>query len=113
MFNVGTVCVKIAGRDAGSRCVVVEEASNGFVLIEGESRRRKCNVCHLEPTGEKVKVAKGADHATVMKALGLSEKPSKTREKKQKPSANRKSKPKTDAPASKKKSSAKKAKKEE
>jgi ribosomal protein L14E/L6E/L27E len=34
MFKVGTVCVKIAGRDAGKSCVVVEELDKGMVLVD-------------------------------------------------------------------------------
>lgn len=89
MFGVGTVCVKIAGRDAGLQCVVIEEPKDGIVLIEGETRRRKCNIRHLEPTGE-VKVKAGASHAEVMKALGLTEKATKTRKPAAKPSSHAK-----------------------
>jgi large subunit ribosomal protein L14e len=89
MFEVGTVCVKIAGRDAGKQCVVIEAAKDGIVVIEGETRRRKCNVRHLEPTGE-AKVKAGASHAEVMKALGLKEKETKSRKPAAKPSAHTK-----------------------
>jgi large subunit ribosomal protein L14e len=90
MFEIGTVCVKIAGRDAGKQCVVVEAAKDGIVIIEGETRRRKCNVRHLEPLGRDVKVKAGANHAEVMKALGLKEKESKPRKPAAKPSAHAK-----------------------
>lgn len=86
MFEVGTVCVKTAGRDAGMKCVVVEAAKEGIVIIEGETRRRKCNVRHLEPVGE-AKVKVGASHSEVMKALGLKERESKQRKPAAKPSA--------------------------
>ena len=111
MFEIGTVCVKIAGRDAGKQCVVVEELGQGMVLIEGETRRRKCNVMHLEPTG-KASVKQGADHATVMKALGLSERTSKARKPAAKPGKKEQKAPAKKAPA--KKAPAKKtAEKEE
>ena len=87
MYEVGTVCVKIAGRDAGKKCVIVEEAKDGFVMIEGETRRRKCNVRHLEMLKQDVKVKSGASHAEVMKALGLEEKEVKSRKPAAKPSA--------------------------
>ena len=87
MFETGTVCVKLAGRDAGKQCVVVEESKNNVVMIEGETRRRKCNLKHLEPTGRIVKIKSGASHAEVMKALGLTEKQQKTRKPAAKPSA--------------------------
>lgn len=106
VFNVGTVCVKIAGRDAGKTCVIVEEAKDGFVVVEGETRRRKCNVKHIEPTGKTVDVKAGASHDVVMKALGLKEKAQKTRKPASKPSkhtSRAKKAPATDAPAKPKK----------
>ena len=101
MFKIGTVCMKIAGRDAGNLCVIVEEEKDGFVLIEGAVRRRKCNTRHLEPTGNNVKVAKGATHAAVMKALGLDEKKSKPKKAAARPRKIRKVKPKVEKPAKK------------
>ena len=47
MFDVGRVCLKIAGRDAGKKCVVVEKLEGKYVLIDGMTRRKKCNTLHL------------------------------------------------------------------
>ncbi len=69
LFSVGRLCLKIAGRDAGKRCVIVEEAKDGVVMIDGETRRRKCNVRHLEPLVDSLNVKKGATHADVVKAF--------------------------------------------
>jgi len=44
MFEIGRVCVKIAGRDAGKTAIVVDKASGERVLIDGNVRRRKCNI---------------------------------------------------------------------
>jgi len=52
---IGRVCMKIAGRDAGKIGVIVDTLENGFVLIDGAVRRRKCNVMHLEFLDEDVK----------------------------------------------------------
>ena len=90
MFGIGTVCMKIAGRDAGKTCVVVEEAKNGIVVIEGATRRRKCNVKHLEPLGRSIEMKTGASHEQVMKALGLTPKVSKPKKAGAKPSAHAK-----------------------
>ncbi len=49
IFDVGRICVKIAGRDAGRKCVVVENVDSRFVVIDGDVRRRRVNVRHLEP----------------------------------------------------------------
>jgi len=69
MFEIGRVCMKIAGRDAGKSCVVVEKIDEQFVMIDGETRRRKCNVRHLEPRATVVALKKGAAHDVVIAAL--------------------------------------------
>lgn len=69
MFTVGRVCVKIAGRDADKKCVVVDTKSPQVVLIDGETRRRPCNVRHLLPLDETVDLKKGASHADVVAAF--------------------------------------------
>ena len=74
IFDVGRLCLKIAGRDAGRTCVVVEPIDNTFVLIDGDVRRRKVNVKHLEPLPEMMAIEKGASHekvSTEFKKLGL------------------------------------------
>lgn len=72
-FEIGRVCMKLAGRDAGKLCVIIDTVDAHTVLIDGETRRRKCNVVHLEPTPQSVHVSKGADHAAVLHALGIKE----------------------------------------
>ena len=116
MFEVGSVCMKLAGRDAGKRCVIVDVVDKYTVVIDGETRRRKCNLKHLEPLGQKVDVSKGASTQEVQKALGYTapEKKKGKSEKKQAPGKKRvqKQKPvkaeKTKAPAKAKKVSDKK-----
>lgn len=49
LLQPGTVCIKIAGRDAGKRCTIKEIVDKQYVLIEGDARPRKVNVKHLEP----------------------------------------------------------------
>lgn len=67
MYEVGRVCVKIAGRDAGLKCIIVEILGKNLVLIDGQTRRRKCNIKHLEPLSDVIKVKKGISHADVVK----------------------------------------------
>jgi len=69
MVDIGRVCVKIAGRDAGKKCVVVDVLGKEMVMIDGETRRRKCNLAHIEPLDKKVDIKKGASHEEVMAAL--------------------------------------------
>ena len=90
MIEVGRVCVKLAGRDAGKKCVIIDVLDDKTVLIEGETRRRKCNVFHLEPLGDTVKVDKGATYEAVCKALGIEAKEKKSKEKTERPKRLRK-----------------------
>ncbi|VVB80889.1 50S ribosomal protein L14e [uncultured archaeon] len=69
MFGIGRICVKIAGRDAGMKCVVVDVLDKNFVLIDGQTRRRKCNMSHLEPLAQKISIEKGASHEHIVAAL--------------------------------------------
>src|SRR3989338_6889566 len=69
IFDVGRVCVKIAGRDAGNKCVVVEQLDNTYVLIDGATRRRKVNIRHLEPLDTVLELSAGAAHEEVERAL--------------------------------------------
>ena len=52
----GQMCVKLAGRDAGKKCVIVEILDKNFVTIDGNVRRRKCNKIHLIPLKETVDI---------------------------------------------------------
>jgi len=69
MFEIGRLCVKIAGRDAGLKCIVIDKIDDNYVLIDGQTRRRKCNIKHLEPIDKVLKVKKGLAHDEVLKEL--------------------------------------------
>ena len=69
MIEVGRVCVKIAGRDAGLKCVIVDVLGKNTVLVDGQTRRRKCNMAHLEPLAQTLKIDKGASHEKVVSAF--------------------------------------------
>jgi len=69
IFEVGRICVKLAGRDAGRKCVVVEQLDNTFVVVDGDVRRKKVNVKHLEPTEETIAVKNNATHEVVKAAF--------------------------------------------
>lgn len=80
MKELGRVCVKTAGRDAGKYCVIVEELEDNMVLVDGETRRRKVNLKHLEPTTRSIKIKSGASHKDVVakfEDLGLNPRRSK------------------------------------
>ena len=116
MIEVGRLCLKTAGRDSGGKCVVVDVIDDKYVLIDGETRRRKCNVAHLEPLNEVVEISKGASHEDVkseFKKLGLKVKETKPKEKKEKPLKQRGKKKKKAEEGKKDKKGKKEAKKDD
>lgn len=68
-IEIGKLCVKLTGRDAGKECLIVDILDKSFVLIDGNTRRRKCNIDHLELLQQKADIKKGAAHEEVVKAL--------------------------------------------
>jgi len=68
-IEVGRLCMKIAGRDAGKECLIIDVTDKNFVIVDGNTRRRKCNVDHLELLPQKADIKKGASHEDVIKAL--------------------------------------------
>jgi large subunit ribosomal protein L14e len=72
MFEVGRVCIKTAGREAGRYCVVVKKMDEKFVMVTGpmtKVKRRRCNIHHLEPVLEKVKIKADASDDEVLRAF--------------------------------------------
>lgn len=82
MFEVGRICMKVAGREAGKYCVIVKKMDGNFVMVTGPReitsvKRRKCSIGHLEPIMEKVKISQDAADSEILKAYeqaGLFEK---------------------------------------
>ncbi len=74
VIEVGRVCRKIAGREAGRACVVVKVIDNNFVEITGPKeltgvRRRRVNIKHLVPLPIKLEISEGASDDEVLNAL--------------------------------------------
>jgi large subunit ribosomal protein L14e len=69
MFEIGRICMKIAGRDAGKKCVIIDVIDQHYVMIDGQTRRRKCNINHLEPLNQIVQVTKNAPVPEVVRVL--------------------------------------------
>ncbi len=72
--EVGRICVKIAGREAGRKCIVVDVIDKNFALITGPKqltgvKRRRVNINHIEPTTEKIDIKRGASDEEVIEAL--------------------------------------------
>ena len=69
MIEIGRVCIKTAGRDSGELAVVLTDSQNNLVLVDGNVRRKKCNVKHLEPTSKLLNLKEEASTADVHKAM--------------------------------------------
>jgi len=85
-IEVGRICVKILGREAGKKCVIVDVVDKNFVLITGPKtvsgiKRRRANITHIEPTSEKLEMKRGAtdeEIAEVLKTAGKLEEMAKS-----------------------------------
>jgi len=69
MLEVGRICIKTAGRDATKTCVIVEVIDEKFVMVDGNTRRKKVNKAHLEPLKKTISVKKGASTKDVHAAF--------------------------------------------
>jgi large subunit ribosomal protein L14e len=74
VVEIGRICVKTYGREAGRKCVIVDIIDENFVVVTGPKkltgiRRRRVNVGHIEPVDAKVNIEKGASDEEVEKAI--------------------------------------------
>ncbi|MEM3622694.1 MAG: 50S ribosomal protein L14e [Candidatus Bathyarchaeia archaeon] len=73
-IEVGRICVKLTGREAGRKCVIVDIIDKSFVLITGPKnvtgvKRRRANINHIEPLQDKIAIKRGASDEEVTEAL--------------------------------------------
>lgn len=56
LLEIGRVCIKKYGRDAGAKAVITKVVGKNMVHVVTSVRpkERKCNVDHLEFLGEKI-----------------------------------------------------------
>ena len=73
ILQVGRVCIKKYGRDAGSRAVITKVIDSNFVNVITAKRpdERRCNVSHLEFLDEVIDASKTE---LVNKTLGIEQK---------------------------------------
>ena len=76
-IEVGRICVKLRGREAGRKCVVVDIIDDNYILVTGPKsltgvKRRRVNIRHVEPLDKKVNISKGASDEDVINALTAS-----------------------------------------
>ncbi len=80
-IEVGRICVKLYGREAGRKCVIVDIIDENFIHITGPKhltgvRRRRANIDHIEVLDKKIDIPKGATDEQVLEAItnaGLTE----------------------------------------
>jgi len=85
-IEVGRICVKNVGREAGKKCVIVDVVDKNYVLITGpktvsDIKRRRANINHIKPTNEKIEIKRGStdeEIAEALKTAGILEEMSKT-----------------------------------
>jgi large subunit ribosomal protein L14e len=73
-IEIGRICVKVAGREAGRKCVIVDIIDENFVLVTGPKqltgiKRRRVNIKHIEPTDKVIEIPRGASDEEVLRAL--------------------------------------------
>jgi large subunit ribosomal protein L14e len=76
-IEVGRICAKLTGREAGRKCVIVDIMDRSFVLITGPKtvtgiKRRRANINHIEPIQDKIEIKRGASDEEVAEALKAS-----------------------------------------
>ena len=70
IYDIGRLCVKTLGREAGYHCVIVDIIDKNYLLIDGlKVRRRRVNFNHIEPIAEILEIKKGASHEEIETAI--------------------------------------------
>ncbi len=73
-IDIGSVCVKTTGREAGKKAAVLEVVDGSHVIVQGAGvRKRKCNISHLFPTGKKVDTGKNVTDKELREMLGAND----------------------------------------
>ena len=67
--------IELKGREAGSRCVIVDVVDRNYVIVTGPPevtgvRRRRVNMSHLQPLDEVVEISRNASDENIAKLLG-------------------------------------------
>ena len=73
-MDVGRICLKLTGREAGSRCVIVDVVDRNYVIVTGPLevtgvRRRRVNMSHLQPLDEVIEISRNASDEEIAALL--------------------------------------------
>lgn len=70
VYDIGRLCVKTMGREAGHYCVIIDIIDKNYLLIDGLNvKRRRVNYNHIEPIPETIDIKKSANHEEVESAI--------------------------------------------
>ena len=74
-MDVGRICLKLKGREEGSRCVIVDIVDRNYVIVTGPLevtgvRRRRVNMSHLQPLDEVIEISRNASDEEIAALLG-------------------------------------------
>ena len=72
--EVGRICMKVAGRENGKKCVIVDVMDKSFVIITGPKKvtgvkRKRVNISHIMPLQDKLDITRGASDEEVSSTL--------------------------------------------
>lgn len=69
-IEAGSICFRTTGKNAGEKVVVIESPKKGMAIVEGaRSKKGKCNIMHLWPTGKKAEMKSGYTKKDLKNAL--------------------------------------------
>ncbi len=73
-IDVGMICIKTVGKEAGKKCVVMDIIDKNFAIITGPKevtgvKRRRVGIKHLLLTGEAVDVKEGMSDEELVSVL--------------------------------------------
>ena len=73
-IDIGRICVKLSGREAGKRCVIVDVVDRNYVIVTGPPsltgvRRRRVNMNHIKPLDEMIDISRNASDEDIIAKL--------------------------------------------
>ena len=73
-LEIGRVCMKVVGREAGKYCVIVKNINKSFAEVSGPRvltgiKRRRVNITHIEPTQYAIEIKENASDEEILAAF--------------------------------------------
>jgi large subunit ribosomal protein L14e len=72
--EVGRICLKIAGRENGKKCVIIDVMDKSFAIVTGPKKitgvkRKRVNLNHITVLQDKLEIKRGASDEEVTQSL--------------------------------------------